>query len=213
MNNARPLFAVWYVHMLAFCTEKGETTKIREIKIPMAEMDAASTMIDKLSVVYNFGQNEVQNLPMPSVSAGDVIESRGTKSEYFLIKNIGFVTITPEQLNEYQQTPRRDRFMLPLMLTVTSKRIAWLDSADMASHIHRTTDKGETTVCGHKPKSEKNWKITSQVPRAISGEDRHCPTCFKNIKKSIPFLDFEDERVTSGQSVNSWPYKGAGQGL
>lgn len=92
-------------------------------------------------------------------------------------------------------------------------RIAWLDSADMASHIHRTLDGGETTVCGHAPKSEKNWKITSQVPRSIAGRDRHCKTCFKGVKKSIPFLAYEDERVTSGKSKNSWPYAGAGQGL
>ena len=95
------------------------------------------------------------------------------------------------------------------------RRIAWLDSANMASHIHLTSDGGETTLCGHEPGKETQWKITSQVPRAVRGEDRHCSTCFKlaGVKKSVSFVAREDPRVTSGECVNSWPYDGAGKGL
>lgn len=99
--------------------------------------------------------------------------------------------------------------------TVTIRRIAWLDSCNMTSHIHLTDDDGETTLCGHSPRSEKAWKITSQVPRAIKGSDRHCKRCFEiaQVKKSIPFIAYEDPRVTSGECSNTWPHDGAGKGL
>jgi hypothetical protein len=69
------------------------------------------------------------------------------------------------------------------------KRISWLDSASMPARIHLTDDEGETTLCGHKPRSEKNWKITSGVPRKIMGESRYCRVCFKSGGKKLPFVE------------------------
>jgi hypothetical protein len=68
------------------------------------------------------------------------------------------------------------------------KRIAWLDSANMPSHIHKTYDGGVTTVCGHKPRSEKNWTITDDIPRKRGGFSNYCRVCFKNGGKFIPFI-------------------------
>lgn len=74
------------------------------------------------------------------------------------------------------------------------KRIAWLDSVDMASHIHVTTDGGLTTACGHEPGKkvkEGRWKIThhTNIPRRHFGFNNYCGTCFKKLKckKSIPW--------------------------
>lgn len=79
------------------------------------------------------------------------------------------------------------------------KRIAWLDSANMDSHIHRTLDNGQTTVCGHRPRSEAEWKITSRVSRAAQGRSRYCKTCFagKHKKSEIQWLEYEDPRLDS----------------
>ena len=68
------------------------------------------------------------------------------------------------------------------------KRIGWLDSANMPARIHMTLDDGETTVCGHKPRSEKNWKITDKVPRKTMGFSQYCRVCFKNGGKTLPFV-------------------------
>lgn len=68
------------------------------------------------------------------------------------------------------------------------KRIGWLDSTGVSARIHLTDDEGETTLCGHKPRSEKNWTITDQVSRKFRGESRYCRVCFKNGGKSLPFI-------------------------
>lgn len=75
------------------------------------------------------------------------------------------------------------------MLVDKGQRIGWLDSANMPARIHKTMDHGETTVCGHKPRSEKNWKITSEVPRKIRGDSRYCRVCFKDGGKTLPFVE------------------------
>jgi hypothetical protein len=68
------------------------------------------------------------------------------------------------------------------------KRIGWLDSTHMPARIHLTEDEGETTLCGHKPRSEKNWTITDQIPRHILGVSRYCRVCFKDGGKTLPFI-------------------------
>lgn len=79
----------------------------------------------------------------------------------------------------------------------TLHRIGWLDSVNMPAHIHKTNDDGKTTVCGHHPLSEPNWKITSRVPRKVRGSSQYCRECFKDGGKSLPFLPIEDPRATA----------------
>ena len=74
-------------------------------------------------------------------------------------------------------------------------RIAWLDSVRMPSRIHRTTNGGRTTICGHRPKSERHWEIAfggEEIPRAIRGSSRYCRTCFKQGGKTLPWLQEND---------------------
>lgn len=64
------------------------------------------------------------------------------------------------------------------------KKIAWLDSCDMDSHIHATED-GVDTVCGHHAEY-----ITNRTLFQVHRNRNYCKKCFKRIKKSIPW----DER-------------------
>lgn len=73
-----------------------------------------------------------------------------------------------------------------------SKRIGWLDSANMPSHIHKTLDDGITTVCGHDPRYKstiKRWTIDSTIPRKIKGTSRYCKICFADGGKSLPWIE------------------------
>jgi len=68
------------------------------------------------------------------------------------------------------------------------KRIAWLDSVKQPSHIHKTSDEGMTTLCGHAPREEKLWEITDKVLRKRAGYSNYCRICFMDGKKSLPFI-------------------------
>lgn len=78
----------------------------------------------------------------------------------------------------------------PKKISVEGKRIGWLDSVRMPAHIHRTTDEGQTTVCGH-PCGENfasgRWVMDSTVPRKIRGQSQYCRICFKNGGKTLPW--------------------------
>jgi hypothetical protein len=68
------------------------------------------------------------------------------------------------------------------------KKIAWLDSCGMDSHIHVTED-GIDTLCGqHDGYIAK--RTLFRVSTKSSGRSNFCRTCFQKIKKSIPW----DER-------------------
>lgn len=74
---------------------------------------------------------------------------------------------------------------------VTGHRIGWLDSARMAARIHRTTDDGVTTVCGHDPLEKfttGRWVLDCTVPRTRRGRSAYCGTCFKNGGKTLPWF-------------------------
>ena len=61
------------VHMAAF----GRRGEIRPVDVPDDEILATDDPIagtNILELVYHYGQNEVQDKPHPSVSAGDVVE-------------------------------------------------------------------------------------------------------------------------------------------
>lgn len=68
------------------------------------------------------------------------------------------------------------------------KRISWLDSCDMYARIHATEDDGISTICGHRPLSETQWKITDQSPRKMHGRSRYCKTCFANGGKTAEWF-------------------------
>lgn len=87
------------VEMLAF--SNGE---MRPVEVP----DEIKNLDHALDLVFHYGQNDFQNLPYPSVSAGDVIHYEGKK---YLVAGIGFKEMTEEQLNQYRTLPTDDRFI------------------------------------------------------------------------------------------------------
>ena len=98
------------VRLYAF-GENGGKTRIVDIPI---ETPALVQKDDKrlLDEVFRLGQNDFQNKPERSVSAGDIIE---LGSGRHLIKSIGFAgPLTEEQLRKYVDVSEEDR-----------KAIAW----------------------------------------------------------------------------------------
>jgi len=75
---------------------------------------------------------------------------------------------------------------------VIGNRIGWKDSCGMPSHIHRTIDGGQTTVCGHQPRNPEYeatmWVITRNVSKKKLGISNYCRTCFKNGGKNLPWI-------------------------
>ncbi len=72
------------------------------------------------------------------------------------------------------------------------KRVKWLDSADLPSHVHKTLD-GKTTVCGHdflKDQGGYKWKVIQGGTRR-KGKSLWCVTCFKDGKKALPWLEIK----------------------
>lgn len=68
------------------------------------------------------------------------------------------------------------------------KKIAWLDSCGMDSHIHATKD-GVDTVCGRHG-GYIAQRTLFRVASKRSGSSNFCRVCFQDTKKSIPW----DER-------------------
>lgn len=59
----------------------------RQVIIPEGRWEQAQTTEEKLDLVYYYGQNEIQEAPNPSVSAGDVILLDGDR---WLVDLVGF---------------------------------------------------------------------------------------------------------------------------
>jgi hypothetical protein len=121
--------------------------------------------------------------PVPASDADQLTHKQANAIEGKL-RRLGYKGASMEII----PNPRKVENPVAVIVPTGGNRIAWLDSANMPSHIHRTLDNGKSTVCGHKP-MDFDWTITSDVPRTHLGEDRHCRVCFKNTKKSIPFLE------------------------
>lgn len=80
------------------------------------------------------------------------------------------------------------------------EKIGWLDSTRQPSHVHRTLDGGQTTVCGYEPRAplgtstrgpwNVQWEI-KRVPTRIRGERRFCRNCFKGVKRKseVPWVE------------------------
>lgn len=65
------------------------------------------------------------------------------------------------------------------------RRISWLDSCGMPSHIHLTVD-GLDTVCGKHSEYISERKLV-RVPRRSAGLSSYCRRCFQNGGKSFPW--------------------------
>jgi len=82
--------------MLAFSDDKN---RIREVKIPQEEYEAANSIHDILELTYHYGQNDFQPKPIYSVSVGDVAEHNG---HYYMVMGDGFEEISKEEFDNLQ---------------------------------------------------------------------------------------------------------------
>ena len=101
MQEKKPNFIVFKVHMLAFC-KKGT---IREVEVPNDEFMAAEEVDDILEMVFIYGQNELQFKEYPSVSVGDVIEYG---DDYYEVAMAGFRELPDLDLIDGERSKRGD---------------------------------------------------------------------------------------------------------
>jgi hypothetical protein len=90
------------VEMLAF--GKGE---IRPVDVP--EDQVSNILENDLEIIFRYGQNDFQNLPFPSVSAGDIIHY---KEQKYLVAGIGFKKMSEAEYQNYLTMAQRDRSWL-----------------------------------------------------------------------------------------------------
>lgn len=101
-----PASLTFDVELLAF----DDLERTRKVDVPLEELKGCEDDLQILNVIYRLGQNDFQPRPMPSVSAGDVINLRGS---LYLVASIGFEKIDEDFLKEYKKLPRRDRSFHP----------------------------------------------------------------------------------------------------
>jgi hypothetical protein len=95
------------VHLLAFTDGK-----IRPVNVPDEHLfPTAIRPEDMLEDIFHYGQNEIQPLKFPSVSAGDVIEYAGKK---YFIQSTGFRHMTEEEFESYRKAPKEERWKTSL---------------------------------------------------------------------------------------------------
>jgi len=157
---------------------------------------------DSLSEVIEFFNNI--NLHGPLTRAN----TYGFQNEQF--KGFNYISLFWGDIDAQVQAPLSDAELIELnnklgvggiqsislkkadKLYVGGNRIGWLDSTKTPSHIHRTVDGGQTTVCGHTPRNPEYeivmWKITRNIPKKKHGMSNFCRTCFKNGGKSLPWI-------------------------
>ncbi len=93
------------VEMLAY----GEDGEFREVNVPNDQIGRDTDTMKMLDLVFHYGQNEVQPLPHPSVSVGDVIHYAG---EFWMVKPLGFQQVWDTGfMEEYRKTPRVERLL------------------------------------------------------------------------------------------------------
>lgn len=96
---------IFNVEMLAF--GDGE---IREVDVPNDRL--TNDVNQDLEMIFHFGQNDFQNKPHPSVSAGDVIHYKNNK---YVVAGIGFKQISDTEYGEYLNIQRHDRNLLAFL--------------------------------------------------------------------------------------------------
>lgn len=106
---------IYNVQLLANNPDDWENP--RPVEVPDAEvMEHGKSVEGLLERIFYHGQNEFQPRQCCSVSMGDVAEiANGDTLRFYLCKAMGWKEITPEQLAEYKELPRRDRMFCELM--------------------------------------------------------------------------------------------------
>ena len=68
--------------------------KIRTVEVPQKIAEEFCTTSEQmLELIFEYGQNDFQPQPLPSVSVGDVIE---LEKKFYMVKSIGFEKINFE---------------------------------------------------------------------------------------------------------------------
>jgi len=78
-----------------YLTAYSKKTDIRYVSVPKHKIDLNNSY-ESLEEIYSYGQNEIQEQQLQSVSMGDVIEFN---NELFLIAPIGFQKISQEEFD------------------------------------------------------------------------------------------------------------------
>ena len=89
------------VHLLAF-----EDDMIRPVEVPFEDEAKAMNHNAILDLIFRYGQNDFQRLPIRIVSVGDVIDYFG---RFFMVRPVGFAEISLKEFNEYKEIPIRNR--------------------------------------------------------------------------------------------------------
>lgn len=93
---------IFNVEMLAF--GKGE---LRPVNVPEDQINGI--LEDDLEMIFRYGQNDFQNLPFPSVSAGDIIHYKDQK---YLVVGVGFKKMEEAEYQNYLTLAQRERSWL-----------------------------------------------------------------------------------------------------
>lgn len=94
---------IFNVEMLAF----GKPNEIRNVEVP--DNLLTDNTENDLELIFHYGQNDFQNKPHPSVSAGDIINYKNQK---FVVAGIGFKIMSADEYEQYLSISQRDRHML-----------------------------------------------------------------------------------------------------
>lgn len=79
----------------------------RLVDVPDEEIDSEIDPVGHLlSLIFHYGQNDIQQRNCCSVSVGDVAHVDG---RFFLCQPFGWKEITEKELEEYRTIPQRDR--------------------------------------------------------------------------------------------------------
>lgn len=89
------------VKMLAF----GEPNEVRMVDVPNLTGDVNKD----LELVFQYGQNDFQNKPHPSVSVGDVIIY---DNSHYLVLPLGFRKMDEDEIKTYEMLHQRDRVFM-----------------------------------------------------------------------------------------------------
>lgn len=93
------------VHMLAF-GKPGETREVFLIDSWVAKRE----LMGLLDLIFQYGQNDFQPRPHPSVSVGDVIDlGDDQRGRFWMVARVGFQNISKEEFDKYMSMDRMER--------------------------------------------------------------------------------------------------------
>jgi len=106
--NTTPKTIIVPVHLFAF--GKGE---IRNVSVPADEFVDINSTNALLDLVFRYGQNDFQSLPLVSISVGDIAEisvSGKDETELWIIMAFEWKRITIEQFEAYKAMNRNEQW-------------------------------------------------------------------------------------------------------